>query len=261
MPSWDPYQYSKFEQARLQPAIDLINRIPEGKYNAVADLGCGWGNVTNLLCDIFPDAKIDAIDSSPNMIERAKREAHNENINYMISDINTWTSDGHYDLIFSNAALHWLKDHEILFPRLFSNLSQNGVFTIQMPNNFQEPTHTTIVEVVKSKDWSVDLEPYLPRQPVLPIKKYMDIFSTIVDENQISIWETIYYQFLEGEHAVFNWVKGSALRPFLDRLEGSESEDFENLYKELISHQYQKTNTGSTVLPFRRLFMVIKNNN
>ena len=146
--SWDPSQYLNFKDHRLRPALDLMAQIPCTNPQTVVDLGCGPGNVTALIAGKWPQARVTGIDSSAEMLSKAR--ADHPGIQWRQADIGRWQADEDVNLIFSNACLHWLPDHENLFPRLMAGLAPGGVLAVQMPRNFGRPTHMLVEQAAES---------------------------------------------------------------------------------------------------------------
>jgi trans-aconitate 2-methyltransferase len=157
--SWNPDQYLKFAQPRLRLAIDLMARIALTSPKGIFDLGCGTGNMTRLLQARWPDARITGIDSSAAMLEQAL--ANPSGIRWVQESLSDWRPDVPADLVYSNAALHWLPDHDRLFPALFDALAPGGVLAVQMPRNFSAPSNTLIAETVLGGPWRSRLEQFL----------------------------------------------------------------------------------------------------
>jgi trans-aconitate 2-methyltransferase len=251
---WDPAQYLKFAGHRLRPAVDLLNRIDLANPAEVYDLGAGAGNVTRLLKKRWPNARITGVDESQEMLGKAAAEA--PEIGWQRADLATWRPRRPADVIYSNAALHWLGDHARLFPALFSALAPGGVLAVQMPGNFSAPSHTAIAEAVRSGPWRTKLEPLLRPAPVAEPAFYFDLLAPRAAA--LDIWETEYLQVLEGDHPVKEWTKGTWLRPLLDALAEPERRRFEACYDGLVAHAYPRRPDGRTLFPFRRLFIVAK---
>lgn len=250
--SWDPTQYLAFGNERLQPALDLLSRIPLNTLSSVVDLGCGAGNVTRALKTRWPDAEISGVDGSKEMLKRARAE--DPEITWVEADMNDWKPDGSLDLIYSNAALHWLDDHDTLFPRLIEYLEPGGFLAVQMPRNWQAPSHTIITETVQDGPWREILEPLLRPAPSHTPEYYYDLLAPA--SISLAIWETEYCQILEGENPVAEFVKGTQLKRFLDALEMPVRGEFENEYRKRILAAYPKRADGKTLFPFRRLFLL-----
>ncbi|MBX9633574.1 MAG: methyltransferase domain-containing protein, partial [Magnetospirillum sp.] len=149
---WDPTLYSAFAQPRLRPALDLMARIDADVPNQVVDLGCGTGNVTRLLAERWHDATVSGVDSSPEMLAAAA--AQPSRIRWIQSDVAQWKPERPVDVLFSNAALHWLDNHATLFPYLLTQLSPGGTLAIQMPHNHYAASHAVMAETVEAGPWA-----------------------------------------------------------------------------------------------------------
>src|SRR6476660_7408760 len=149
--SWDPEQYLKYAGPRFRPAVDLLARVDVASPRYVHDLGCGAGNVTRLLRERWPDATVTGVDDSPEMLARAA--ATLPRAAFRNESVAAFRTDPPADVVYSNAALHWLPDHATLFPSILRSLASGGVLAVQMPNNFAAPSHTSILETVRSGSW------------------------------------------------------------------------------------------------------------
>src|SRR4051794_18309314 len=163
---WDPAQYLKFAGPRLRPALDLLQRIDVEAPATVYDLGAGAGNVTRLIAARWPDARVVGVDSSAEMLDKAAAE--NPTIEWQRADLASWRPDRPADVIYSNAALHWLPEHPQLLSSLVGALAPEGVLAVQMPRNFGAPSHTSITETALGGPWRPVLEPLLNPSPVSP---------------------------------------------------------------------------------------------
>jgi len=250
--SWDPEQYSRFAGQRLRPARDLIARIPIDHPRTVVDLGCGTGNVTRILRSRWPHAGITGVDGSSQMLAEARQgEA---DISWEQGDVAAWNPPAKCDLVFSNAALHWLDDHPGLFTRLCRNVADGGVLAVQMPRNFAAPSHTIMHELAASPLWRDTLSMLLRPQPVLKPETYYGLLAP--NARFLDIWETEYLQILEGENPVAEWTKGTWLAPLLAALAPDARAAFESEYRHRIAQAYPREQDGKTLFPFRRLFIV-----
>ena len=249
---WDPKQYLKFSGHRLRPAVDLLLRIPDFAVRSAADLGAGAGNVTKQLRERWPDAAVTAVEGSAEMVAAGKRAA--PDIVWQQHDLVSWNPAQQYDLIYSNAALHWLPDHARLFPALMQKVEPGGVLAVQMPRNFTAPSHLLIAETALNGPWRSKLEHLATPPPVHGPAFYHGLLAAMSDN--IDIWETEYLQVLEGENPVKEWTKGTWLTRYMDVLEGPDKAAFEAAYGERIAKAYPKSSSGQTLFPFRRLFMV-----
>ena len=248
---WDPAQYLNFAYHRLRPAIDLLNRIDLESPSVVYDLGAGTGKVTELLAGRWPEARVVGVDSSEEMLREASERA--ANIEWEVGDISTWRPERPAELIFSNAALHWVTGHDSVFKGIMSAVAPGGVLAVQMPRNFGAISHTSISEAAMSGPWRKKLEPLLRPAPVAPPSYYIETLSGIA--SSLDVWETEYMQVLTGDNPVKEWTKGTWLRPLLDALDGSEQSEFEGAYAELVAKAYPKQADGTTIFPFKRMFI------
>jgi trans-aconitate 2-methyltransferase len=254
MSDWDPGQYLRFAAARLQPAIDLLARVPLDSPQHVYDLGCGTGTATRLLRERWPEAGMAGVDSSPAMLRQAAEQL--PGIDWIQKDLRAWQPPVPADLIYSNAALHWLPDHGPLFRRLMSYLAPGGVLAVQMPNNFAAPSHRLLAETIQAGAWRGQLEPLMRGTPVHPMAFYYGVLEPLAAS--IELWETEYLHILRGKDPVKEWTKGSWLKPFLDALDAAEQVLFEDDYAERLRHAYPASTGGATLFPFKRLFLVAK---
>jgi len=252
--TWDPAQYLKWGDHRLRPAVDLLQRVAVVNPAEVVDLGCGTGNVTALLRARWPAARVTGVDASTSMLERAR--ASDSSVDWRQADVATWSSPAPVDVLFSNATLHWIDDHAALFPRLMAQVARGGALAVQMPRNFGEPSHTSIYEVVREGGWRDRLEKLIRPEPTKPPEYYWDLLRPHV--SALDVWETVYTQALTGEHPVAEFVKGSWLKPFLDALHAEERPVFENAYRARLARAYRQRADGTTLFPFRRLFIVAR---
>lgn len=250
--TWDPAQYLVFRDHRLRPAIDLLQRVPLERPARIVDFGCGPGNVTAVLRRRWPDAQVTGVDASAAMLDRAR--GADPGVDWQLADLRQFSPAARVDLLFSNAALHWLDDHAALFPALVSHVAPGGVFAVQMPRNFGEPSHTSIYDTVREGPWRERLAPLIRPEPTKPAGYYWDLLAPHV--RSLDVWETVYQQALEGDNPVADFVKGSWLGPFLEALGGAERAAFERAYRDRVQHAYPRRPDGRTLFPFRRLFIV-----
>lgn len=249
---WDPSQYLKFGGHRLRPALDLLARVNVDAPATVYDLGCGTGNVTRLLQERWPQARVTGVDDSAEMLERARAEA--PGIAWQHADLAGWAPERPADVIYSNAALHWVDGHAVLLTRLLGHLRPGGVLAVQMPRNFGAPSHTCITEAALAGPWRPVLEPLLRPAPTAEPAFYYDTLAPLAAS--LDIWETEYLQVLEGPDPVKEWTKGTWLRPLLDALQEPDRSAFEAAYAQLVARAYPPRADGRTLFPFRRLFII-----
>lgn len=251
---WNPEQYLKFAAPRFRPAQDLLMRVAIGSPRTVYDLGCGAGNVTRVLAQRWPEARVVGVDESEAMLAQARREA--ADIVWKRQGLAEWAPAEPADVIYSNAAMHWLPDHRSLFPRLMGMLAPGGVLAVQMPRNFNEPSHTLIWETLRAGPWRSRLEHLERPSPVDTPDVYYDLLAPLAAE--VDIWETQYLQVLQGKDPVKEWTKGTWLIQFLDALDEADRPAFEEDYARRLRAAYPGRPDGRTLFPFRRLFIVAR---
>jgi trans-aconitate 2-methyltransferase len=252
---WDPEQYERFRDYRDRPARDLIARLPADlEPGEVWDLGCGTGEHAALFKRRWPTASVHGLDNSADML--AKGRALPEDVDWVEGDMGTWRPEGAVDLIFTNAALHWLPDHGKLFPALAGDLTNGGVLACQMPMSFEADQHRLLRETANDGPWSGKLRDLDAVKPLGSPRDYYDWLSPLCRD--VDVWTTTYLQVLSGENPVYEWMLGTGLRPYVDRLTGSELEAFSDAYRARLSKAFPRRPDGSTLLPFARLFLVAR---
>lgn len=253
MSGWDPGQYARYGGERLRPAMDLLARVPLEAPGRVVDLGCGTGTATRWLQARWPQAHVVGVDQSAAMLGKARAEV--PGVEWVEADIARWRSSVAVDLVYSNAALHWLPDHAEVLARWMDMLLPGGVLAVQVPDNFAAPSHTLVADTILAGSWRARLEPLLRPLPVHSIDAYHGMLAPRAAS--LDLWETQYLHLLEGPDPVKEWVKGTWLKPFLDALEGAERDSFEAAYADRVRRAYPPTPGGVTLFPFKRLFMVV----
>lgn len=251
--TWKPELYLKYANQRLRPALDLLDHVTLRDARHITDLGCGAGGVTAQLRTRFPDAVITGVDNSTEMLARARMD-FGEIATWRQMDARAWTPEEPQDLIFSNAALHWLDEHAQLIARLMQNVTSGGVLAVQMPNQFAEPSHALMRATAARGPWAKTLNPLLHPAPVASPEDYyawLKPFSTTID-----IWETTYTQEMTGDDPVLTWISATALKPFLEALDVSAREAFCKELAMELRHAYPRRADGVTLFAFRRLFIV-----
>ncbi len=252
--SWDPAQYLRFSNERLRPALDLLAQVPLESAAHVVDLGCGAGNVTAILHQRFPAADVLGVDGSESMLAKARSAA--PGCRFQQGDFATWQPATPPDLIYSNAALHWVTSHETLFPRLMSLLQPGGVLAVQMPAMHNAPLRRLQNEVAGREPWVSHLGEAGYARGLLATGEYYDLIRPLV--TSLDIWETTYLHVLTGEDAVVEWAAGSSLRPFLDKLPPDLRASYRAAYAEALRPHYPRRSDGTTLLPFQRLFILAR---
>ncbi|VTU27139.1 Trans-aconitate 2-methyltransferase [Variovorax sp. SRS16] len=253
MLDWNPALYRRYEDERTRPAQELLARVPLARAAQVVDLGCGPGNSTELLVQRFDGATVVGTDNSEAMLASARErlpQAHFE-----LSDIATWRPESPPDLIYANAALQWVPGHETLIPRLFAALAPGGVLAIQMPDNRQEATHRLMRELAAEAPWAQAIgDADKLRTLLLSIDGYYDLLAA--DAAKVDVWRTAYQHPMVSAAAIVEWVRGTGLRPFVDRLPPDLQASYLAEYERRVAEAYPPRTDGRLLLAFPRMFIV-----
>ena len=261
MTIWDPGQYLKFKAERTRPSIDLLNRIEIKSPRRILDVGCGPGNSTAELHKRWPASKILGIDKSKEMIARATADYPKQacsqtspDPDWMVCDFERDMSGlGKFDIIFSNAALHWAPNHEKLFPRLMKQLESKGAFAVQVPDNSDSLLHTAMNKVQTSAKWQGFFADIPPKQ-YGRANVYYDILAP--RSTRLDIWSTVYYHVVDSHQDIIEWIRGTQMRPLLGRLDEAQGTEFMADVLAEICLAYKPQTDGKILMPFKRLFFV-----
>ncbi len=253
MSGWDAEIYLRFSGERTRPSVDLAARIAIPYPGRIIDLGCGPGNSTAVLRRRWPKAGITGLDSSPDMIAAASRSYPDHE--WLIGDITAWSAGIPFDVVFSNAALQWVPNHEVLFPHLFAQVAPGGALAVQVPAHFNSALHREILETAEDPAWRHFMGPALNALTKKPPSFYYNLLRPLAA--RLEIWQTEYYHVVDSPQSIIEWFRGTGLRPFLAVLENEEQRArFEELLLERYTRAYLPQNDGRILFPFRRLFII-----
>jgi trans-aconitate 2-methyltransferase len=253
MNDWSARQYLKFEDERTRPPTDLLAQVPLASARRVVDLGCGPGNSTELLVKRFPDAEVIGLDSSPDMLRKARERL--PRCAFVQADIVSWAPEPATDLLFANAVFQWVPDHPAVLRRLLEALPQGGVLALQMPDNTDVPALALMRETAAAGPWAGNPALTQAAREDLPTPEaYYDLLKPAC--RHLDVWHIVYNHVMEGPEAVVEWFKGSALRPFLNALDAPMGEAFLAAYAAKIAPHYPCRFDGKVLLPFPRVFIV-----
>ncbi|HZI14365.1 MAG TPA: methyltransferase domain-containing protein [Myxococcus sp.] len=251
---WDPTQYSHFRSERKRPFFELLMRVDVDAPAQVADLGCGTGDLTRVLAQRWPGARVYGVDSSDAMVEEARKRPPPESLRFEVADLAAWEPPAPLDVLLSNAALHWLPDHEALLRRLVGRLAPGGVLAFQVPANFEAPSHRHIDTVRALPRFAAKLEGVRRghAEPLATYEAWLSGLGLAVDA-----WDSAYLHVLPGEDAVLEWLLGTTLRPVLAALGPEEGRAFLDALRPLLRESYPAHARGTPFL-FTRRFVVAR---
>jgi trans-aconitate 2-methyltransferase len=230
--TWDPVQYEQFERERSAPFFDLLDLVEPCPGGGVVDLGCGTGELSRSLHERTEASTTLGLDSSPAMLERSAAYA-GDGLSFELGDIAEWGPPGQFDVVFSNAALHWIDDHPALFARLTAALAPGGQLVVQVPANHDHPSHLVAAQVAAEEPFRTALDGYVRRSPVLEPRVYAELLHRLGYETQ-HVRAQVYLHVLPEPAAVVEWVKGTLLTDYKKRLPAATYDEFLTRYRELL---------------------------
>lgn len=234
---WDPERYEQFKKERFDPFDDLVALVRVRSWLRVIDLGCGTGELTRRLADELPDSDVLGIDSSAEMLERSKEFAR-PGLRFEVRAIEQ--IDGEYDLIFSNAALQWVPDHNMFFPKLFGRVRAGGQLVVQMPSNYRHPTHAFIDELASEASFDAALGGYRRSWGTQGIEDYAQLLYDC-GARDIVVFEKAYPHVLPDADALADWTSGTALVPYMERLPEELRAPFMERYRARLRERFPQS--------------------
>ncbi len=226
---WNPGQYEKFRDERSQPFFDLMDLVQSVPGGRVVDLGCGTGELTRTLHQYTGAAETIGVDNSDTMLAKSAPFA-GDGLRFELGAVESWTPDGAVDLLFSNATLQWVNNHDELFPRLFDALAPGGQLAIQMPANNDHPSHATAQWVAAQQPFRTYLDGYVRSWPVMAPEWYAEILDRHGFAEQ-SIRLQVYGHHLDSREGVVEWVKGTLLTDYEKRMTPGQHAEFLAAYR------------------------------
>ena len=260
--AWDPRQYALYSGHRGRPFADLLARVDAPAPRLVVDLGCGPGDLTLGLAERWPDARVVGVDSSPEMLEKARALDTDGRVEWVEGAAEDWdaAATGPIDVLLTNATLQWVPTHLRLIPSWVAALAPGGSFAMQVPANFDAPSHRLMREVAARHSRADDLRPGLERaQAVALPETYAALLLDLTPD--VDVWQTTYQHVLPAEpggpHPVLEWVRGTGLRPVLGVLDADEQDAFTADYERELETAYPRRSFG-VLFPFTRTFAVAR---
>lgn len=243
--TWDPALYLDFDDHRARPFHDLLARVRAAAPRRVVDLGCGPGNMTALLAARWPEAVLEALDSSAEMVAAARGSG----VPAQRQAVEDWAPEPDTDLVVTNAVLQWVPTHRALLSAWLRALPAGATFAMQVPGNFAAPSHALARSLAAERGITLRGE-----VGVAEPAEYAALFAAAGAE--VDVWETTYVHRLTGEDPVLHWISGTALRPVRDALAERDYEAFTADLAPRLREAYPADPKGHTWFPFRRIFAV-----
>jgi trans-aconitate 2-methyltransferase len=253
---WNPNLYLKFGKERIQPTIDLVNKIDFNNPQKIIDIGCGPGNSTQVLSEKWPEAKITGIDNSEAMIEKAQKDL--PLLNWKLMDAGKDDINEKYDIVFSNATIQWIPNHAELLLKFSKIMTENGIIALQIPQFLEMPISKSIARVAEDKMWAARTQKINNYFTIHHYSYYYNELSKLF--GKIEMWETHYMHIMDSHQSILDMIASTGLRPYLATLESEkDQEDFKNSVLEKIRTDYPEQENGKVIFPFQRLFFIAHN--
>ncbi len=249
---WDPQGYLAYSDERARPFVELLRRVQADAPASVVDLGCGPGNLTEMLAERWPSADVTGVDASPEMIAAAPKSR----VTYQVGDLREWagSDDSRADVLVSNATLQWVPDHLDLLPRLLESVNPGGWLAIQVPGNFAMASHAIRLELAAEPRFREHLAG--AEEPgAYDAATYLRALQG--EGVDVDAWETTYLHVLHGDDPVYDWIMGTSARPMVAALPEDLREEFTDELRRRLRAAYPETGHG-VVMPFRRVFVVAR---
>jgi trans-aconitate 2-methyltransferase len=251
---WNPDLYLKFNNERVRPSIDLVSRIDFQNPQSIIDIGCGPGNSTLVLVQRWPDARIVGADNSPAMIEKAKKDYHDQQ--WLLFDAGKDQLADKYDIIFSNATIQWIPKHDELIKNCYNALNNEGILAVQLPRFFDMPISKAINDVAELPKWKEVVKDVPGLFTIHSPSNYYDQLAKYF--SKIDIWTTDYYHVMESHQAILEMMVTTGVKPYLERIKSEDHQEFKSLLLDRITIAYPSQQDGKVLYPFKRLFFVAK---
>ena len=253
---WDPSAYLLFADHRERPFHELLARVGAADPRRVVDAGCGPGTLTPVLGQRWPDAAVQAFDSSPEMVAAARERG----VDATVADVATWRPDQDVDVVLGNAVLQWVPGHLEVLERWARTLRSGAWLAVQVPGNFREPSHALTRELAGRPHWRQQLDGVLRgADAVHEPQHYAE--RLVAQGCTVDAWESTYLQRLPGHNPVLQWITGTALRPVRAALDDTEWAQFTAELAPMLRDAHPDSTLrgetdGGAWMPFRRIFVV-----
>ena len=258
MSDWDPDLYHRFRRYREEPFRHICERLSVRSDERLVDLGCGTGEHTLALLEQAPRGHAMGLDSSPAMIERAvnlknaQPESARARLEFRTADIGNWRERRSLSLVFSNAALQWIRDQRSVLAAAFDALEPGGRLVVQMPRNHTAPSHEMMRRVATGETFRDSFSQ--PVREIEPVRE-PDVYAGWLAEIgfiDVDVYDIVFRHPMRAASEVVEWTKATGLRPYLNALPESRQNDFLARYTEAIAEAY---GSEPFEFEFRRIFL------
>ena len=249
---WNAELYGKYGKERLQPSLDLLARVDTMQPRRILDVGCGSGMSTAPLVSRWQNAEIVGADKSEEMLNAARKAL--PEVTFVLFDCSKPLEGlGKFDLVFSNAFIQWIKNHEEFFNNAHAALNKGGALAIQIPMFDDMPASRAVFDaehIFPDNFLDIDDERYT----LHTLREYYDMAAAVF--GNALMWQTDYYHKMESHENILEFLKGSALRPYMERLDQNQRKAFLERVLSNLKNSYPPEKDGSLLFMFRRLFIV-----
>ena len=247
---WDPNKYNEFKKERYKPFFDLISHLQNQPNLQVIDLGCGTGELTHILSEQLTDATVLGIDNSASML--AEAPAGISNLSFQEITIEQQLSKStKWDIIVANASLQWIDNHELLFPQIIKLLNPNGQLAIQMPSQTENILNKLLLELIQEEPFNTALNGWKRTSPVLSLDEYATILFNHSGK-EMNIYQKIYPIIAQSHQQLYDFISGSSLVPYFERLNEETIALLESEFKKRIALQFQSL---PAIYAFKRIII------
>lgn len=249
---WDAQSYNRFEKERMQPSLDLVSRLRNRKYQRIIDVGCGTGMSTRSLLQAWEYAEIIGVDLSAEMLHKAREVL--PMVTFLQRDCSKSLADlGTFDLLFSNAFLQWLPNQKEFITNAFALLNENGVFAAQIPLFAEMPAYRCMEKAEKK---AADLLKGIEADKYV-FHEVTEYYNMMVDStDKMEMWITDYCHEMDSPESILDFLKGTALRPHMQRLNPKALQEFLQEVLQNLEQAYPRQKNGKVLFPFKRLFLI-----
>lgn len=247
--TWDPKKYNEFKEDRYKPFGDITSHIIDKPNLKVIDLGCGTGELTQKLSDMLTNPEVTGIDSSAEMLAKIPSQ---KNIDFkQLSITEQLDQETKWDLIFSNAALQWIDDHYKLFPKIISRINPGGQLAVQMPQQTENVLNLILIDLVQEEPFATYLNKWTRPSPVLTLDEYAKILFDCGGKDLV-LYQKVYPLISTHENSFFDFISGSALTVYQERLSDTEFQELSAEFKKRIINHFPD---APSIYAFKRLLM------